>query len=134
MKFDRNLKFGHYFVIVSVLLISFFVMQHYIIQDSIKSEYKEIVVKYIRKKSLPKRTNFYFGYYYDGNYYETTRVGIKYSIFNSNEETKLIDSLKLGRFYLAKFNNEYPRSIIVNPSSEVTDYGEISLAGFSLDR
>ena len=64
-------------------------------------------------------------------YIETLRSGIKYSILNSEEETKLIDSLEINSFYKAKFNEKYPESIIVNPSFKISDTVEIKLAGFN---
>ncbi|HBI02117.1 hypothetical protein, partial [uncultured Flavobacterium sp.] len=93
----------------------------------------DIIAKFIKKERIPKTTHFYFGYYYNGKYFETLRTGIKYSITNSDEETKLIDNLELNSFYIAKFNENYPESIIVNPSMKITDTLLIKSSGFSFD-
>lgn len=129
----KKLKFGHYYVIIFVTVFTILVIRGCIIQNQIKTQGKEIVVKYIRKKTQPKTTNFYFGYFYNGKYRETSGSGIKYSILNSEKETELINNLEIGGFYYAKLDNEYPESIIVDPSKKVTDLNVIQHAGFKIE-
>lgn len=117
-------------MILFSLLIIFGAINGFIVGNSIENNGTTIVAKFIRKESLPKTTHFYFGYYHAGKYYETTASGIKNSMFNSKEETRLINDLKLNHFYPAKFNPNYLKRIIVNPSKEILDYAAIKKAGF----
>ncbi|WP_338374903.1 hypothetical protein [uncultured Flavobacterium sp.] len=126
----KKLKFGHYYIIFFVTLFTILGIRGYLIQEKIKNDGKDIIVKFIKKKSKPKTTHFYFGYYFKGKYIETLSSGIKYSILNSEEETNLINNLEINAFYEAKFNENYPESIIVNPSKKITDTLKIKLEGF----
>ncbi len=126
----RKLKFGHYYMILFSLLIIFGAINGFIVDNRIENDGTTIVAKFIRKESLPKTTHFYFGYYHAEKYYETTASGIKHSMFDSKEETRLINDLKLNHLYTAKFNPNYLKRIIVNPSKEILDSAAIKKAGF----
>lgn len=128
----KKLNYGHYLIMFFIVLITFFGIRGCVIQEEIKYEGKNIIVKFIKKERKPKTTHFYFGYYYNGQYFETLCSEIKYSVLNSEEETKLIDSLEVNSFYKAKFNEKYPESIIVDPSKKITDTVGIKLAGFKV--
>lgn len=130
MKPERKLKFGHYYVIIFISLFSFLAIRGCVIQKDIENNGIEIVAKFIRKESLPKTSNFYFAYYYNGKYYETAASGVNYSILNSERETKLINELKLNHYYSAKFKPNHLKNIIVNLSKEILDSTEIKKAGF----
>jgi hypothetical protein len=115
---------------ISIILITLVFKDFYI-----KNEVKELnmftIAKFTSKVDLPKRTNFYFTYVSFGVKITTAKSGIKYFILNSEEETKIIDSLKINCFYLAKYNPKYPQTIIVDPLKQVTDTKEILKAGFT---
>ena len=102
-------------------------------KNKIKNEGKYIIAKFIKKENRPKTTHFYFAYYNEGKYTESLGTGIKYSILNSEEETRLINNLEINSFYKAKLHEDYPESIIVNPSKKVIDTLEIKLAGFEIN-
>lgn len=129
----KNLKFGHYYIISFILLFVFLHFRGVTIQNEIKNLGKDIVVKYVKKKSYPKTTDFYFSYYVDDSLYTTSGSGIKYDILNSDEETQSIDNLKIKSYYLAKFNPKYPDIIIVNPDEKITDTLEIRKYGFTIN-
>lgn len=128
----KNLKFEHYFIIFLILLFGLLHFRGVRIQNEIKNLGKDIVVKYVKKKSCPKTTDFYFSYYLDDSLYTTAGSGIKYDILNSDEETRSIDNLKIKSYYLAKFNPKYPNSIIVNPNKQITDTLVIEKFGFNM--
>jgi hypothetical protein len=132
MESRRKLNLGHYLIIVVGSLIIIGSIRGCVIQNDIENNGNEIVVKFIRKDRLPKTTNFYFGYYYAGKYYETSASGVQHSIINSEKETADIDSLKRNHFYSAKFKSDDLKNIIVNPSKEISDSVLIRKAGFSL--
>lgn len=129
----RRLKFGHYYTIVFVSLFCFIVIRNCVIEKDIEKSKTEIVVKFVKKEKSIKTTSFYFGFFHQGKYFETSASGINYSMFNSDQETELIDSLKIDHFYLAKFDSNHTKNIIVNPSAEVTDSIKITNAGFEYD-
>ncbi|HBD25843.1 hypothetical protein [Flavobacterium sp.] len=129
----KKMKFGYYYIIFCVILFSGLGIRGYIIQNKIKNEGKYIIAKFIKKENRPKTTHFYFAYYHKGKYTETLGTGIKYSILNSEEETRLINNLEINSFYKAKLHEDYPESIIVNPSKKVIDTLEIKLAGFEIN-
>ncbi|MGL2986189.1 hypothetical protein ACSVH5_01210 [Flavobacterium sp. RSSA_27] len=126
----KNLKFGHFYIIASILFFGFFHFRGVRIQNEIKNHGKDIVVKYVKKKSYPKTTDFYFTYYVDDSLYTTSGSGIKYDILNSDAETQSINNLKNKSYYSAKFNPKYPNNIIVNPYKQITDTVEIEKFGF----
>ena len=130
----KNLKLGHYFIISLIVLFGFLHFRGVRIQNEIKNLGKDIVVKYVKKKSYPKTTNFYFSYYVDDSLYTTSGSGIKYDILNSDKETQSINNLKIKSYYLAKFNPKYPNSIIVNPNKQITDTLEIVKFGFNMKK
>lgn len=125
-----KLKFGHYYVIIFVSLFCFIMIRSCVIENDIDKSKTEIVAKFVRKEKSIKTTAFCFGFYYQGKYFETSGTGISYSMFNSDKETELIDSLKINHFYLAKYDPKHKRNIIVNPSAEVKDSTKITNAGF----
>jgi hypothetical protein len=126
----KKLKFGHYYGIIFSLLFLFILIRSCVIENSVENSKTEIITKFIKIEKSIKTTSFYFGYYYKGKYIETSASGINYSMFNSEKETEMIDSLKINHFYSAKFNPKYLKNIIVNPSKEIKDSTEIRNAGF----
>jgi len=129
----RKSKEGIYILVVLVTVLSFFMIRGYFIRASIKNQGKGIVAKFIRKKNYAKSVDYYFGYYYNSEYYENTGNNIRYSGFNSDEENRAVLSLEENHFYYAKFNPKYPDLIDVDASKEITDTTEIKNAGFSLE-
>ena len=125
-----KLKFGHYYGIIFVSFLCFIFIRSYVIEKDIEKSKTEIVAKFVRKDKSVKTTAFYFGFYYQGKYFETCGSGISYSMFNSNKETNMIDSLKINHYYYAKFDPIHKDNIIVNPSEEITDSTKITNAGF----
>lgn len=125
-----KLKFGHYYVLIFSSLFCFILIRSCVIENNIKNSKTEIIAKFVKIEKSTKTTAFYFGYYYKGRYIETCGSGINYSIFNSDKETVLIDSLKINHFYIAKFNSNHLNNIIVNPSKEIKDSTKIRKAGF----
>ncbi|PXY38895.1 hypothetical protein DMB65_20770 [Flavobacterium cheongpyeongense] len=128
----KNLKFGHYYLLFLIVLFGFLHIRGVRIQNNIKKNGKDIVVKFVKKKSYPKTTDFYFSYYINDSLYTTTGSGIKYDIFNSEKETQAINDLKIGVYYLARFNQKYPNIIIVNPNKRIVDTLEIEKFGFNM--
>ena len=126
----NKLKFGHYYLIVFSLLIIFLVYRDFTIKNEIILSKTKVIVKFIKIESLPKTTNFYFGFFHKGNYIETCASGVDYSIFNSDKETNLIKKLKLNHYYEANYNPNYPKIIIVDKSFEIIDSLKIKEAGF----
>ena len=127
---QRKLKFGHYYGIIFVLLLCFLLIRRCVIENDIENSKTEVVAKFVRKEKSIKTTAFYFGFYNQGKYSETCGSGVNYSMFNSDEETNLIDSLKIDHFYLAKFDPNHPKNMIVNPSAKIIDSTKIRNAGF----
>ena len=127
-----KLKFGHYYVLIFVSLLCFVLIRSCVIKNNLENSKTEIIAKFVKIEKSTKTTAFYFGYYYKGKYYETCGSGINYSMFNSEKETNLIDNLKINHFYIAKFNPNHLKNIIVNPSKEIKDSTEIRNAGFDL--
>ena len=125
-----KLKFGHYYALIFSSFICFLIIRSCVVENDIENSNIEIVAKFVKKEKSNKTTSFYFGYYYRGKYIETNASGINYSIFNSDKETELIDSLKIDHFYSAKFNPSHLENIIVNPSKEIKDSTRIKNAGF----
>lgn len=128
----KNFKFGHYFLLFFIILFGSLHIRGVLIQNKIKTLGKDIVVKYVKKERFPKTTDFYFSYYVNDTLITTSGSGIKYSILNSDRETQSIDNLEINSFYLAKFNSDYPNTIIVDPDSRITDTLEIEKFGFSV--
>ncbi len=128
----KKLKFGHYYVIIFILLLGFLHFRGVGIQNEIKNIGKDIVVKFVKKKRFPKTTDFYFSYYVKDSLITTSASGIKYDIFNSDNETESIDNLEINSYYSAKFNPKYPNDIIVNPFKKITDTLEIKKYGFTI--
>lgn len=129
----KKLKFGHYYLICFILLFGFLHFRDVIIQNQIKDKGKDIIAKFVKKKSYPKTTDFYFSYYVNDTLITTTGSGVKYDIFNSDKETQSINNLEINSYYLAKFNPKYPENIIVNPDEKITDTLEIRKYGFSIN-
>jgi hypothetical protein len=129
MRFFKN-TFSKYFVIIFVSVLTLIQLRSCLLNDEIKKNGTNIVVKFTLKDDLPKRTYFYFTYYVNGKKITTANSGIQYSILNSDTETEIIDNLKINHFYLAKYVPKDPDKIIVNPSKEVTDTSAILQAGF----
>lgn len=127
----KKLNRGYYIVLIIVLVIAYFSFKDIYTKSKIKNDGREIVVQFTSKQELPKRTYFYFTYFINNKKVETANSGIKYSITNSDKETKDIDSLKINRFYLAKYLPEYDDIIIVDPTKQITDTTRIFAAGFS---
>lgn len=130
----KNFKFGHYFLVFFIILFGSLHIRGVRIQNKIKTLGKDIVVKYVKKERFPKTTDFYFSYYLNDTLITTSGSGIKYSILNSDKETQSIDNLKINSFYLAKFNSNYPKTIIVDPDSRITDTLEIEKFGFQISK
>jgi|JI6StandDraft_1071083.scaffolds.fasta_scaffold431134_1 hypothetical protein len=128
-KFGK-LKFGHYYGLIFGSLFCFLLIRSCVIESNVENSKTEIIAKFVKIEKSTKTTAFYFGYYYKGKYIETCGSGINYSMFNSDKETDLIDSLKINHFYLAKFNQDHLKNIIVNPSKEIKDSTKIRNAGF----
>lgn len=83
-----------------------------------------------KKEKSPKTTTYYFTYYHNDVKNVVTNSDVQHSILKSDEENMMIDSLKIGSYYYAKFLPKYPKIIIVNPAKEVTDKKAIEKAGF----
>lgn len=130
----KNFKFRHYFLLSFIVLIGSLHFRGVLIQNRIKNLGKNIVVKYVRKERYPKTTDFYFSYYVNDTLITTCSSGVKYSIANSDKETQSIDNLEINSFYLAKFNSDYPNTIIVDPDSPITDTLEIEKFGFEISK
>lgn len=128
-KFGK-LKFGHYYGLIFCSLFCFILIRSCVIESDLKNSKTEIIAKFVKIEKSTKTTSFYFGYYYKGKYIETCGSGISYSMFNSDKETDLIDSLKVNHFYLAKFNQNHLKNIIVDPSKEIKDSTKIRNEGF----
>ena len=130
----KKLKFSHYYIAFFVILFSILSIRGCFIQKEIKNKGKYIIAKYIKKERKPKTTHFYFAYFHNGKYTETLRSGISHSILNSDKETNLINNLEINSFYQAKFNENYPESIIVNPAKKIVDTLKIKSEGFQINK
>lgn len=130
MSFFKN-TFSKYFIIIFVSILSLIQLRSYLLNDEIKKNGTNIVVKFTLKDDLPKRTYFYFTYFVNGKKITTANSGIHYSILNSKAETEIIDNLKINHFYLARYVPKDSDKIIVNPLKQVTDTVVILQAGFS---
>lgn len=128
---EKISKPSKYLVFAIVIVIGFFCIRDIYIKNQISNHGKTIVVKFTSKNRIPKTTNFNFTYFINNKTYSTSNSGINYSIFNSEKETHIIDSLKLNSFYLAKYLPQYPKIIIVNPMIEIKDTMQIKNAGFN---
>ena len=124
---------GHLILIIFILMLIFIQLRSYNLENQIKKSNNFIIAKFESKVRFPKTTDFNFGYYINGKKYITANSGINYSILNSSLETKLIDSLTINCFYLAKLNIKYPKVIIVYPNKQITDTATILKAGFTKD-
>lgn len=116
-------------IVITILLI--FIARDFYIKSEVKKSTKTTVVKFTLKDKLPKTTSFYFTYFINNQKNVTSNSGIKYSIFNSDAETKIINSLKLNCFYLAKYDPKHSDVIIVDATKQITDTTAILKAGFS---
>lgn len=123
-------KSSKYLVLTIVVVIGFFCIRDIYIKNQISNHGKAIIVKFTSKQRIPKTTKFNFTYFINNKKYSTSNSGINYSIFNSEKETQIIDSLKLNCFYLAKYLPQHPEIIIVNPMIEIKDTMQIKNAGF----
>jgi len=130
LKTNKLIENKTLFLIISIILITLIARDFYI-KNEVKELNKFTIAKFTLKDDLPKRTNFYFTYFVNGKKITTANSGIKYSILNTDAETKIINNLKINCFYLAKYDSEYPNTIIVNPEAQVTDNIAILKAGFS---
>ncbi len=129
----KKLKFGHYYVIIFVSLLCFLLIRGCVIENDIQKSNIKVIAKFIKIEKSAKTTSFYFGFYYKEKYIETSASGVKHSMFNSREETDLVNNLKINHFYLAKFNPEHPKNIIVEKTEEVKDSLKIKDAGFLIN-
>jgi len=116
-------------IVITVLLI--FIARDFYIKNEVKKSNKITIAKFTLKDKLPKTTSFYFTYFVGNQKNITSNCGIKYSMFNSDAETKIINSLKLNCFYIAKYNPKHPNIIFVDATKQVTDTTAILKAGFS---
>ena len=130
LKIKKVIENNKVFLIISIILITLITRDFYI-KNKVKELNKFTIAKFTLKDDLPKRTNFYFTYFLDRKKITTANSGIKYSILNTDAETKIIDNLKINCFYLAKYDPQYPNTIIVNPEAQVTDTAAILKAGFT---
>lgn len=129
----KKLRFNHFVLIGLVIFFVFVYIRHTRVQNDIKNHGENIVVKFIRKEDFPKTTDFYFSYYLGDSLVTTTGSGLNYSVLNSEEENKIIDNLKIGSYYLARFYSKYPNIINVDPSKRITDTLLIQKFGFNID-
>ncbi|MDI9312550.1 MAG: hypothetical protein QM535_20230 [Limnohabitans sp.] len=127
-----KLSFGHYYLILFISVIVFIQVRHNYIQNKVKSDGKYIVVKFISKREKRKSTDYNFSYYVNGKLDTTNATGLykNYYVASSSREIEFKGDLKIGTYYLAKFNPEYPERIIVNPEKEITDSLLIKKFGF----
>ena len=129
----RKFNAGHFFAFFLIIIV-FLHFRGVGIQNEIEKDGKDIVVKFVKKKSYPKTTDFYFSYYFNDSLITTSGSGIKYDILNTKEETESINRLEINSYYLAKFNPKYPKNIIVNPNKKITDTLEIKKYGFIINK
>jgi|694.fasta_scaffold48370_6 hypothetical protein len=129
----KKIKFdwGHLILIFVTFVIAFLIVKDFCVKRNIEKSNSFIIAKFESKIRFPKTTDFNFTYFINGKKYTTSNTGIKYSILNSSKEKKLIDSLKINCFYLAKLNKDYPNIIIVDPTKKITDISTITKAGFT---
>jgi hypothetical protein len=127
---EKKSKLGKYLVLTVFAVIGFFVCRDFYIKNKISNHGINTIVKFVSKEKKAKTTNFYFTYFIGNKKYTSSDSGISYSIFNSEKETQLIDSLKLNSFYEAKYLPEYPKVIIVDATNEINNAIEIKKAGF----
>jgi hypothetical protein len=126
-------KIRTYIIIIIFTALAFIQLRSCNLNDEIKKYGSDIVVKFTTKNVLPKKTTFYFTYFINGKKIITANSGIRYSILNSDEETKIIDNLEINSFYLAKYVTYQKDKIIVDATKKVTDTVVILKAGFSRD-
>ena len=112
-----KLSFGHFFLIFFIGAIIFIQVRHNYIQNKIKNKGKYIVAKFISKVENRKSTDYNFSYYINGKLDTTYATGLpkNYHIASSAREIEFKGNLKIGSYYLAKFNPKYPERIIVKP-------------------
>ena len=123
---------GKFIITFMMIFFVFIYIRNSRIQNDILTNGKNVVVKFVKIKSYPKTTDFYFSYYINDSLLTTSGSGIKYDIFNSEKETQAINDLKIGAYYLARFNPKYPNIIIVNPNKRIVDTLEIEKFGFNM--
>ncbi|WP_264565044.1 hypothetical protein [Flavobacterium sp. N3904] len=128
-----KLNLGKILVLVLVLILLALICRDFWLKNQVSESGKIIVVKFIKKEELPKTTNFYFSYYLNDSLIVTSNSGINCSVFNSENETKIIASLKLNAYYFAKHISKYPKIIIVNPKVRITNVDLIKKSGFSIE-
>ena len=121
-------------VLVLGLILLVLICKDFWFKNQVSENGKIIVVKFTKKEELPKTTNFYFSYYLNDSLIVTSNSGINYSMLNSENETKIIDSLKLNAYYFAKHISKYPNIIIVNPKARTTNIDLIKKSGFSIEK
>lgn len=127
-----KLSFGHYYLLLFISAIAFIQVRHNYIQNKIKSNGKYIVVKFISKIEKRKSTDYNFSYYINGKLDTTNATGLhkNYYFISSSRKIEFKGDLKIGAYYLAKFNPKYPERIIVNPEKQITDSLLIKKFGF----
>lgn len=127
---EQKSKFGKYFVLIAITVLTFLCARDIYIKNQISKYGITLIAKFTSKERKLKTTEFNFTYFINDKKYLTANSGIKYSMFNSEKETQIIDNLKLNGFYLAKYLPQHPNIIIVDASKEVIDSIEIKKAGF----
>ena len=129
-----KLNAGQILVLVVTISLLGLIFRDLWLKNKVRENGENIIVQYIKNEKLPKTTNFYFSYYLNDSLIITSNCGIKYSMFNSENETKTIDGLKLNCYYFAKHISKYPNIIIVNPKTQITNINMINKAGFKTER
>ncbi len=127
----KNLKFGHYYLILFIGFLVFVQLRHLYIKKQIKEKGENIVVKFISRIDKSKSIDFNFSFYVNGKLDTTSASGITRDILTSTAEKNIIDSLKINSYYWAKWNPKYSENLIVSPEKKVNDSIVIKQFGFN---